>query len=311
MAVAQAVPEALDSSEPDSLAVTRLSSRLAADEIQLLYSMALHGRSELSLAPDEHSGLVMVLLRMLAFSPPGDPALDRPVSSTARPAAAAAVASGVARREVTVTPAAQAASPAVAVPIVAVVRAAERTPPPWVDVGFGDELPAEADAPMALAKAEAAEPGAQVLTRPTPSTGASAGGVATSVAQRWSSVVDAMACAGSISAMVRELAQQSQCMGIDEAASPPVWALQVDRETLRSAAQCDKLEAALKQHLGTDVRLEVRGGAVTDTPALRNAAERDRRQRQAEQIIHDDAAVRSLMEQYPGARIVPGSVKYQ
>ena len=311
MAVAQAVPEALDSSEPDSLAVSRLSSRLAADEIQLLYSMALHGRSELSLAPDEHSGLVMVLLRMLAFSPPGDPALDRPVSSTARPAAAAAVASGVARREVTVTPAAQAASPAVAVPIVAVVRAAERTPPPWVDVGLGDELPAEAYAPMALAKAEAAEHGAQVLTRPTPSTGASAGGVATSVAQRWSSVVDAMACAGSISAMVRELAQQSQCMGIDEAASPPVWALQVDRETLRSAAQCDKLEAALKQHLGTDVRLEVRGGAVTDTPALRNTAERDRRQRQAEQIIHDDAAVRSLMDQYPGARIVPGSVKYQ
>ena len=43
----------------------------------------------------------------------------------------------------------------------------------------------------------------------------------------------------------------------------------------------------------------------------RNAAERERRQRQAEQIIHDDAAVRSLMDQYPSARIVPGSVKYQ
>ena len=65
------------------------------------------------------------------------------------------------------------------------------------------------------------------------------------------------------------------------------------------------------QHLGGAVRIEVRGGAVTDTPALRNAAERNRRQREAEQIIHDDAAVRSLMAQYPGARIVPGSVKYQ
>jgi DNA polymerase-3 subunit gamma/tau len=133
----------------------------------------------------------------------------------------------------------------------------------------------------------------------------------TPLGDRWAGVVDAMVRAGSISAMVRELAQQSQCLSLDEAASPPAWVLQVDRETLRSTAQCDKLEAALKQHLGSDIRLEVRGGAVIDTPALRNAAERERRQRQAEQIIHDDAAVRSLMDQYPSARIVPGSVKYQ
>src|SRR6202008_3307942 len=55
--------------DPESGVVARLASLLPADETQLVYSMALHGRAELGLAPDEYSGLVMVLLRMLAFRP--------------------------------------------------------------------------------------------------------------------------------------------------------------------------------------------------------------------------------------------------
>ncbi|OYY62697.1 MAG: DNA polymerase III, subunit gamma and tau [Burkholderiales bacterium 28-67-8] len=311
MAVAQAVPEALDTSEPDALAAARLSSRLAADEIQLIYSMALHGRGELSLAPDEHSGLVMVLLRMLAFCPPGGPATHEAAAPAAKPAAAAAVASRVARNDVPAPPIAHVAAPAeVARPQAVSVRAAERTPPPWVDAEFGDERPAEASTSDVVPAAPVADPVPSVPYRGT-SAAAAISVVTTPLGDRWAGVVDAMARAGSIGAMVRELAHQSQCLSIDDAASPPVWVVQVDRETLRSAVQCDKLEAALKHHLGADIRLEVRGGAVVDTPALRNAAERERRQRQAEQIIHDDAAVRSLMDQYPGARIVPGSVTYQ
>src|SRR5207245_5742128 len=65
MAVAQAVPGSLDATDPDTAAATRLADALPADETQLIYSMALHGRAELGLAPDEYSGLVMVLLRML------------------------------------------------------------------------------------------------------------------------------------------------------------------------------------------------------------------------------------------------------
>jgi DNA polymerase-3 subunit gamma/tau len=37
----------------------------------LLYSICLHGRSELGLAPDEYAALTMVLLRLLAFKPTG------------------------------------------------------------------------------------------------------------------------------------------------------------------------------------------------------------------------------------------------
>ena len=74
MAVQQAVPDALDADDPDAPESARLAALLPPDETQLLYSIALHGRAELGLAPDEYSGLVMVLLRMLAFRPGGRPA---------------------------------------------------------------------------------------------------------------------------------------------------------------------------------------------------------------------------------------------
>ncbi|HLO94784.1 MAG TPA: DNA polymerase III subunit gamma/tau, partial [Burkholderiaceae bacterium] len=101
MAIAQAAPGALDPQDPDSADARRLAAALPADEIQLMYSMALHGRQELPLAPDEYAGLVMVLLRMLAFRPRGGTALNAggataggaaPVtpSSTASSAASAA-----------------------------------------------------------------------------------------------------------------------------------------------------------------------------------------------------------------------------
>lgn len=72
LAVAQAAPGALDASDPDLAELLPLATQLPADEIQLMYSMALHGRQELPLAPDEYAGLTMVLLRMMAFRPEGD-----------------------------------------------------------------------------------------------------------------------------------------------------------------------------------------------------------------------------------------------
>ncbi|MGH6624139.1 MAG: DNA polymerase III subunit gamma/tau C-terminal domain-containing protein, partial [Burkholderiaceae bacterium] len=47
----------------------RLASEFAPDEIQLLYQIALHGRNDLHLAPDEYAGFTMTLLRMLTFAP--------------------------------------------------------------------------------------------------------------------------------------------------------------------------------------------------------------------------------------------------
>lgn len=69
LAVMQASPEAADAADPGREALASLAQRLDAEMVQLCYQIALQGRDDLTLAPDEHAGFVMTLLRMLAFRP--------------------------------------------------------------------------------------------------------------------------------------------------------------------------------------------------------------------------------------------------
>ena len=76
MAVFQAVPEMAGEAgdaDPDVADTLKLAQTMPSDETQLLYSLCLHGRGELGLAPDEYAGLTMVLLRLLAFKSPERP----------------------------------------------------------------------------------------------------------------------------------------------------------------------------------------------------------------------------------------------
>ena len=284
MAVAQALPQALDGNDPEAPAVARLAGLMAADETQLLYSIVLHGRSELALAPDEYSGLVMVLLRLLAFAP--DPAASQRLAPITQPVAmpqrASTVAATPAARE-TARAAVRAGAPA------ARLVAASPEPPPWIDAPGGAGF--ETDPAVA-----ASEPAAAAAT---------AALIRTPLGDRWEQTVRSLVERASITALVRELALQAQCVAIEGA----LWRLRVERETLRATPQRDKLQAALSEALKQAVTLEIELGATDDTPARRDADERARRQQQAEQIIHDDPLVQALMKQYSTARIVPGSVK--
>jgi DNA polymerase-3 subunit gamma/tau len=115
MAVLQAVPEAGaadDASDPDIAETARLAQGLPADETQLLYSLCLHGRGELGLAPDEYAALTMVLLRLLPFKRPGG--ATSPVAAAA-PALRIAPAGGAA--EPLKKPEPPAPAPALALPV--------------------------------------------------------------------------------------------------------------------------------------------------------------------------------------------------
>jgi DNA polymerase III subunit gamma/tau len=287
MAVLQAVPDALDESDPDAPTAVRLAGLLAPDETQFLYSIVLHGRAELGLAPDEYSGLVMVLLRMLAFRPGG---AGTSPQRTVAPAVAKPVAAPVMSKPVAAPPRPAVVAPP---PVARASAPAASEPPPWVDVPYEDEAP---PTPIAVREPEPPKPPVPTFT-PTP------------LGDRWAQVVGQMNQAASIGALVRELAMQSQCLSINEAAKPPVWRLRVERETLRAPAQRDKLQAALSDLLQHAVQIEVEAGVASDTPAQRATAERTRRQNEAEQIIHNDPLVQALMQQFKTARIVPGSVK--
>lgn len=69
VAVAQMVPDAIDDVHGDRDVIMELAEQIEAEDLQLYYQIALIGKRDLHLAADRHSGLEMVLLRMLAFRP--------------------------------------------------------------------------------------------------------------------------------------------------------------------------------------------------------------------------------------------------
>jgi DNA polymerase III subunit gamma/tau len=69
VALAQADADILPRDLDDRDRIIALSALLDAETVQLYYTIALHGREELALAPDEHAGFTMTLLRMAAFRP--------------------------------------------------------------------------------------------------------------------------------------------------------------------------------------------------------------------------------------------------
>jgi DNA polymerase III subunit gamma/tau len=68
IAVAQTVPETTDALQ-DADQVSRYAGALSPEAVQLAYQICVQGRADLALAPDEATGFVMTLLRLLAFEP--------------------------------------------------------------------------------------------------------------------------------------------------------------------------------------------------------------------------------------------------
>jgi DNA polymerase III subunit gamma/tau len=119
----------------------------------------------------------------------------------------------------------------------------------------------------------------------------------------WYATVRQLVVSEAITALVRELALQSQLVARDT----DHWLLRVERESLNQPTARERLQAAL-QAAGHPVRLGVEIGTVADSPARRNAHAAAERQRAAEELIHADPFVQQMMREF-GAKIVPGSIK--
>jgi len=128
VALVQRVPGASDEDAEDAEAVRRMAQRFSPDEVQLYYQIALHGRNDMHLAPDEYAGFTMTLLRMLVFAP------DVAASGTASVRAAALVAAKPPRAAVPARPAHPAVPAAPEVP-------AATNPPPSSDASTGAVSP--------------------------------------------------------------------------------------------------------------------------------------------------------------------------
>ena len=245
MAVLQAVPSAAtESDDPDHQEMLRLSEAMPADETQLLYSLCLHGRTELGLAPDEYAALTMVLLRLLAFKPKAHQSQE--IHQVQAPAAQ--------KKTLTTAP--------IQVKNLPVRQASE---------------PSERTAPKVL--------------------------VATEEGHFWTQTVRQLVASEAVTALVRELALQSQLIARDT----DQWHLRIDSESLNQGTARERLQAALNS-AGYAVKLVVEIGKVTDSPAQRNAADLAEKQKAAEDLIHSDPMVQAMVENF-GAKIVPGTIK--
>jgi DNA polymerase-3 subunit gamma/tau len=336
MALAQAAPTALDDADNETAEIRRLAALLPADEIQLMYSMALHGRAELHLAPDEYAGLLMVLLRMLAFRPVGTQAKPVKAAALVRPqtvakavvavplpkmaapvlaapvavpvAAAVALPVASAPTPQAFAPAPVAAPPRVAEPAAA-LKLSDRLRPRPVEVeaqaddDMGPDGPPPDDAPPpwmeaddapAAASSSAREPDAREADTPR-----RAVLLETPEGAQWAERIAALNLLG----MTGELARQAQALGCATVDGREVWRLRVERESLRQPALVTKLEAAL------DARLDIEAGVAQDSIALRTVARAEAQQRAAEDLAVQHPMTRTLLAQFPSARILPGSVQ--
>ena len=353
MAVYQAVPQmagAVDADDPEAAETARLAALMPADETQLLYSLCLHGRGELGLAPDEYAALTMVLLRLLAFKPQGEPAEKKTLTRPEAPLGAAepgprTAAAGVApvapsppqaqRQEGPTQPVyeqkkaleavlqAQSATYSIAEPVAQPVVQSPQAPAAAAALPAATALPVRSShgldqkqpaAPLQQAQAApefvaipvrlAPEPGARLQphahSKPVL---ASARYTPTEEGDVWHSTVQQLVAAEAISALVRELALQSQLVARDAGH----WLLRVERESLNQPQARERLRAALEA-AGHASQISVELGVVIDSPARRNAAAAAERQRVAEDIVMNDPYVQSLVRDY-GAKIVPGSIK--
>ena len=69
IAMAQTVPDSVANDLPERAVLLDLAAKISPETLQLYYQIALLGRRDIGLAPDEYAGFTMTLLRMLAFTP--------------------------------------------------------------------------------------------------------------------------------------------------------------------------------------------------------------------------------------------------
>ena len=338
MAVYQLAHAEPDPADPEAPEVHRLSQLLPPDQTQLLYSLCLHGRTELGLATDDYAALVMVLLRLLAFQPA---AAFQAVEKNTLKSAPLAETAAVQPRQPLLPPQQPLAPPRAPVALQPNPPTPDQVAESTVDAavsiqphGSSNQVPPiearaaaapdvtekhENNWPLSLIDKEkdathlvslpvlAASAHKADLALPSVASPPAAQPLDEGAADFWHALVLDMVRAESVTALVRELALQSQLLARDASGQPPHWLLRVENATLKQAAVRDRLQAALALH-GHAVTLGVEVGPVADTPARRVADASRQRMQQAEQNVLSDPYVQHLMRDF-GGKIVPGTLK--
>lgn len=328
IALSQFAPSAI-ADEAERARIAPYAEALDAEYLQLAYQIAIHGRDELALAPDEYTGFTMTLLRLHAFRPEQPSALGGPgpvgggagraqpmparPSVTPTPAAAPARAAAAAPAPAAAPPAAAAPSAPVSEPRRAEPAApqpkpaaAAAEPPPWEDVpsAMPDDQPVSAheifDEPVP-GQAAPAVPAVQAAVAAD-----SAGEVSAALAAAdWHALQRAIAPTG----MLRELCLHCEWVGLESDTLVLRLANTHHHLLEMNANATARLSELLSTKAGRTLRARVEIGAIeSQTPAQRNEVERQARHAAAVEALESDPFVCEVIERFD-ARFVEESVR--
>ncbi|MCB1973256.1 MAG: DNA polymerase III subunit gamma/tau [Burkholderiaceae bacterium] len=348
MAVLQAVPgnekSPSDAEDPDAAETARLAVLLPADETQLLYSICLHGRGELGLAPDEYAALTMVLLRLLAFKPEGstpekktltqpDRAPEAPPVAMSAPLAAVPVAATApvpaggqagpnAQKSEEKSVQALSGTAQIATDLIAdtapVDAAAVHVPPATqvLAVRAAEDIAVASTEPPPPAPPQLPPAVVSVPVRQAPEPSArlqpQTGGTGRVTAARFTPTEEGAIWYDAVQQLVASeaisaLVRELALQAQLVARDGDHWLLRVERESLNQPTTRERLCSALAA-AGHAQRLSVELGVVIDSPARRNAAIENERQQRAQDIVLNDPFVQTMVREFD-ARIVPGSIQ--
>ena len=330
IAIQQRIPGVIPADDPLADDIVQLAAVLHADHVQLFYSVAVHSRQELSLAPDEYAGFVMACLRMLALVPDAPVNPSNPPQQGSRPASPEHAAS-----EPVVVAAAQAV-PAKAPP--AAIRVAEVAPEPAQPDPTPTDIPAWEEAPEAPAAPVQADDASfddssfetmqsqddsmdtaqfEPVGMGDPDFDASPEDIIPAVfatgrkkrkaprlrdmsGKDWPTLAASLPLTG----LAAELARQSEWLG----AEGEQVNLRVAIRSLAESPGKSRLCTVLSEHFASVVQLNVEYGATGDETA--HAVEQAQKavyQQEAEQAVAADPFVLALIADF-GAKVVPGSI---
>ena len=297
-AVAQALPK---TPELAGEIAAGFASRLKKEDVQLYYQIALNGRRDLYMAPDQKMGFEMTLIRMLAF---------RPLQDAASPASGAGPEAASSREKAPRPAEAAPPAPASAPPAPPFSASAPLAPPPAAETA----PPAPASAPPAplsppatpapSAAAAEAPPPAPVSAPPSPPPAREKRPLSALSNDNWPALIDEMALNG----LTRELARH--CILKDCNGNQVSLSLQPGQRHLLSPAQQEQLQAALRRRFdeGLRVLFEEEEGNAAETPAQKQVRASREEKQAAIKAIEEDPKVKTLQEAF-GATIDAASAR--
>ena len=280
VAMVQTVPESIAFDNTEREILLDLARKLSPETLQLYYQIALLGRRDIGLAPDEYAGFTMCLLRMLAFAPHEKSIITESATKNTAVNTAKIIPAIDASRANTNSSVAIPNSPAALIPLISKLAnpIPSTTEPAHTQSNTGIDLTTSDKLEVTLPNFNG----------------------------DWRSLVEKNLKLG----LARTLAQNCALVAFDENS----FTLQVaeSNKHLVSPNYQDKLSMAINQYFGKKIKLNVQiNGEVhveINTPAKQSAVEKANVQSSAEESIMQDSFVQSLMSDF-GATIIPNSIK--